>query len=686
MHRKNTHRLAKLFSVTGLLAMLFGGLVTHSVRAVSGNPAPVCVGAYCTVTFEFTGDYYLWSPPANAYQLGFDLLGAQGGRAGGLGGRVSGRFINPPSEFYIYVGGAGKAGKAAAGGFNGGGNAANGNNGDEGSGGGATDIRLTQTIDSRIAVAGGGGGSGGQGGEVGGGGGLNGVAGTNGQSQGGTGATQTAVGIGGSGNGGSKGSNGFSAVGGAGGFGMAGGGGGGGGGYFGGGGGGGDNIASGKSAGGGGGGSSWVSQIVADSIAYADAYRSGAGLAIISYRIPASVISFAPAYNLSNAPTINYELKFDDSVIGLTGSDFSIVGSTANCSDVSVAGGGANYTVSVSGCGDGLLQLSLPANSVSGVGGGVGPLVSNTAADILLDYTKPSASISVGEASEGATEIIYSIVFSEPVTAPIAANFAIDPSGCEVSSIVGEQTNYTVSVIGCPAGVAIELRLLAGSIADLASNLGPVSDLAAATVLIPLPPAPPEPTPEPSAEPTVEPSQAPTGEQTIEPTDEPTTQPSLEPTPEPSVQPEPSASPTPRPIANDSGSQNSGTGGSTDSISNGAGAGLGDWNIVNKDQEIIKAAPAAKTYFLDGDAYQPLATSIDPVQTETEYLQSQRPRQSIAETNLAETKLATAGTENFDWRSLASLGLGATATMFAGGGLVKAIRRIRTKRLVSRFG
>ena len=122
------------------LAVLFGGLVVQSVQAVSSNPTPVCVGSNCTVTFEYSGDYYLWSPPTGARNISFDLAGGQGGRSGGQGGRVTGSLVNPPTALYIYVGGAGAQGSAAAGGFNGGGAAGSGR-GDEGSGGGATDIR-----------------------------------------------------------------------------------------------------------------------------------------------------------------------------------------------------------------------------------------------------------------------------------------------------------------------------------------------------------------------------------------------------------------------------------------------------------------------------------------------------------------------------------------------------------------
>ena len=230
MHKKNTQRLSKLISTAGILAVLFGGLFAQSVRAVISNPTPTCVGTTCTITFDATGDYYLWTPPSGARNISFDLMGAQGGRTGGLGGRVQGSLLTTPAALYIYVGGAGASGAGAAGGFNGGG-AAGGSRGDEGSGGGATDIRSTTSLNDRIAVAAGGGGTGGFfGGAGGAGGGTTGSAGLSGQGQGGSGGSPSAGGNGGSPNGGTWGTSGGLGIGGTGGTSSTSGGGGGGGG------------------------------------------------------------------------------------------------------------------------------------------------------------------------------------------------------------------------------------------------------------------------------------------------------------------------------------------------------------------------------------------------------------------------------------------------------------------------
>ena len=286
--------------------MLFGGLFAQSVRAVISNPTPTCVGTTCTITFDSTGDYYLWTPPTGARNISFDLMGAQGGRTGGLGGRVQGSFVTPPASLYIYVGGAGLSGAGAAGGFNGGG-AAGGSRGDEGSGGGATDIRSTTSLNDRIAVAAGGGGTGGFfGGAGGAGGGLTGNAGTSGQGQGGSAGSPSAGGNGGSPNGGTWGTSGGLGIGGTGGTSSTSGGGGGGGGYYGGGSGGvsQDSAPQADGVGGGGGGSSWAGGTGVTGGAFTSGTTTGNGSITIDppSAIPTAAFAFTGAPQFYTVP------------------------------------------------------------------------------------------------------------------------------------------------------------------------------------------------------------------------------------------------------------------------------------------------------------------------------------------------------------------------------------------------
>ncbi len=245
-----------------------------------------CFDGQCTIVFGYTGQIESLTLPENVTNVRFEVLGAQGGKTGGGGGRVTGTFIEVPEVLYITVGGAGGSSAGAPGGFNGGG-AAGGSAGVEGSGGGASDIRIGYSLSSRIVVAGGGGGRGsGLGSGGGAGGGLVGANGKTGQGAGGLGGTQSAGGLGGANNGeGTPGTAGDWGVGGTGGYGPLHGGGGGGGGYYGGGGGGADADSCCTDAGGGGGGSSYADPALVTDVVHTLGVRPGAGQISITYQL-----------------------------------------------------------------------------------------------------------------------------------------------------------------------------------------------------------------------------------------------------------------------------------------------------------------------------------------------------------------------------------------------------------------
>ncbi|MBQ1926417.1 MAG: hypothetical protein II180_09900, partial [Proteobacteria bacterium] len=150
--------------------------------------------------FAYTGEVQTTTLPPGHFKL--EVWGAQGGNSsydGGKGGYSVGTLnLTASTNVYIYVGGQGGAnsscGGATAGGFNGGGGTYEGYAG----GGGGTDIRIgSDTLYSRVIVAGGGGGAGGGNGPYtgGAGGGTTGAMGTGSGSYGEAyGGTQTAGG------------------------------------------------------------------------------------------------------------------------------------------------------------------------------------------------------------------------------------------------------------------------------------------------------------------------------------------------------------------------------------------------------------------------------------------------------------------------------------------------------------
>ena len=307
MHKKTIVRWPKLVAVVLVLTLGFALLFTQQVDASSANPEPVCVSNSCTQIFEFRPEPYVWGAPSGATNLRFELYGAQGGQGartfglGGFGGKLVGQFIEVPRELLVLVGGAGLRGSAAEGGFNGGGDAGSGH-GDEGSGGGATDLRISESLETRVAVAGGGGGSGGLNWD---GAGLGGFGGSRvggrggwGQAGPGTGGNQNFGGEAGQTNGGSAAAVGAFGSGGRGGSSRFAGGGGGGGGFHGGGGGGSDIDSSGQNGGGGGGGSSFANPDMTLNVVHELGVQVGPGRATLTYELPAA----SPVYS-SDAST-----------------------------------------------------------------------------------------------------------------------------------------------------------------------------------------------------------------------------------------------------------------------------------------------------------------------------------------------------------------------------------------------
>lgn len=157
-------------------------VVTIPITSIYGNNSTnikIFIKDNTITTFYYTSNYQTYTVPQNGYYL-IELWGAQGGTAtsthpGGKGGYTSGYIrLSKGEKLYVYVGEKGGTTKTtinqiAAVTYNGGGNGQNSLTESgiiSGSGGGATDIRLipgdwknTESLKSRIMVAGGGGGS-----------------------------------------------------------------------------------------------------------------------------------------------------------------------------------------------------------------------------------------------------------------------------------------------------------------------------------------------------------------------------------------------------------------------------------------------------------------------------------------------------------------------------------------------
>ena len=487
MHSKKLGRWLKLISATLGITALIGFAVSAPSQAVSPAPTPYCADGTCWVSFDYTGDYSVWTPPAGISSLHFDVYGAQGGRSGGKGGAVSGDFAAIPSSLYVYVGGAGTSANAAPGGFNGGGVSGNGH-GDQGSGGGASDLRTSTQLSDRVVVAGGGGGTGGWIGGAGGPGGLViASAGTKGATAttAGGGGTQIAGGTGGLGVTTGNGTAGSLGLGGVGGSGTIAGGGGGGGGFYGGGGGGSDNLSGGSDGAGGGGGSSFATMALTSNIVHQAGVRSGNGQVVIKY-------TFAPrlnAFNLTTGPTsttgsANFQIVFDQFVYDLDPWDFVFTGTATGCSVNNIFGDGYTFDVQVVGCTSGTVKLSLRPWAVAGAS--AGPTQETFASSVLTVDSIPAVMHWANPSSPSNSSLLtFTLSAEEAFVLPTPQAFDLIGNGCSISSIAMTTANSAqILVQGCNSGANVMLVAKRGQLRDLAGNLSPVTDLPSTDVLV----------------------------------------------------------------------------------------------------------------------------------------------------------------------------------------------------------
>jgi hypothetical protein len=510
-------RFNQIALVLSIIASLLVLPPIEIAEAVSANPAPVCSGANCTITFTHTGEYYTWTVPSGVTSITTDVRGAQGGgqpngTQRGKGGRVQATLsVTPGATLYIYVGGSGtnSAGGSvlAAGGWNGGGTGGNYPT-SGGGGGGASDIRVNGTaLTDRKIVAGGAGGFGFNGPYTAGGhgGGLKAQWAGSASSTGcvtsteasflndgdacetpgtsvnfGRGGSQTsggdtpstgdkgfpgALGIGGNGGTGSSPCNGPCP------------GGGGGGGYYGGGGGG---------AGPGGGGSSYTDPLTVSSVTHSRGFNSSAGSILITYLNSPSPSTFSTTQtsptNISTGTTVSYSLVLTQSVSDLATGDFQF-GGTSTCNTPGLSGSSTTYTVTVTNCSEGSLILQLKANSITGTS--TGPPSVSSANTVVIDRTAPT--IATVTAPTNKTYIpsetpTFTVAFSESVTVTGTPRLTLTVgSTTEYANFLSMSDSKTAlfryTVASDPAefdtdGIAISttLDLNSGTIRDLATN------------------------------------------------------------------------------------------------------------------------------------------------------------------------------------------------------------------------
>src|SRR4029078_3897759 len=105
---------------------------------------------------------------------------------------------------------------------------------------------------------------------------------------------------------------------------------------------------------------------------------------------PAATLTGPASPTSSNALT--YILAFSEPITDLDASDLDVTGAAGGCTVGAPSGSGPAYTVTLAGCGEGTVVLSLAAGSVADLAGNPGPAFQAIALTVAVDHV-PGATL-----------------------------------------------------------------------------------------------------------------------------------------------------------------------------------------------------------------------------------------------------------------------------------------------------
>ena len=95
--------MARLILIVGLICFVLVGLIIRPASALTANPAAVCVGLDCTVTFGPSDEVYEWVAPAGSSKIWVQLEGSQDVVSGARGDLKVVAFWRDPSVLKLFV-------------------------------------------------------------------------------------------------------------------------------------------------------------------------------------------------------------------------------------------------------------------------------------------------------------------------------------------------------------------------------------------------------------------------------------------------------------------------------------------------------------------------------------------------------------------------------------------------------
>ena len=137
--------------------------------------------------------------------------------------------------------------------------------------------------------------------------------------------------------------------------------------------------------------------------------------------IEAPEVTITPPTSPTKSTTLAFSLAFDESVSGLATTDLIAGGTATGCVIGTPSGGGAAWSVNLTGCGNGTVTLTLKAQGVQDAVANVGPDDDTTSAAVTVDHTPPASVGAVTATATNGTSVSVAYTASDSTGTGVAS-------------------------------------------------------------------------------------------------------------------------------------------------------------------------------------------------------------------------------------------------------------------------
>jgi hypothetical protein len=198
------------------------------------------------------------------------------------------------------------------------------------------------------------------------------------------------------------------------------------------------------------------------------------------YAIPPSPPRDVSARGVGASARLQWLPPASDGGIVVTGYTATVTPGGQMCTTTPWWSGGEDTSCTISGLADGVYTATVVASNYVGSSPPSAP-----SGPFTVRGSAPIATLTSAASPTRADVLHYTVAFDEPVTGLTEADFGRTgtATGCVVGSPVGTDSTYSLDISGCSDGTIV-LTLLADSVSDAATNLGPTNSVVAEQVTL----------------------------------------------------------------------------------------------------------------------------------------------------------------------------------------------------------